>query len=624
MTPARRLRFLLPTLSLVLLAQGAQAQLPADERSFDVQLFHPPVGPHGFITLDTAKVPAHGLFGLALTSSYQRSAFSIEVESDRAELAGRFDVVHHQIASELTAAVGLYDIFEVGVGLPLTLYLTGNDYNSMGQPDQKLTAAGIGDIRIETKARLGAVGPGKEVTFALAPGLTLPTGDGSKFLGEKTVTGRVRAITELAIPRFRAGLMVGFFAREKTHNFKAELGNQVLYTLALEARLHKDAALLGEWSGRVGSTQFVDANPSEIDLGMRVGLPHMFSLTFGGGAGLSRAIGAPQFRAFLGVGWAPDFRDADGDGVPDAEDRCPNEPEDRDGFRDGDGCPDPDNDGDGIADALDKCPNDPEDLDQFQDEDGCPELDNDGDGIPDLNDPCPNAAEDGRGKRPRDGCPSSSEDSDGDGIADGRDKCPDEPEDRDGFEDQDGCPDVDNDNDGIPDGYDACPNEPEDQDGFEDTDGCPDPDNDKDGIVDAKDRCPNQPETLNGNRDDDGCPDPGAEIVRLNGDRIEVRERINFGGGGQLTPASSAVIDLVAMVLRGHAELAKVRIELTGGGDAQARAETIIAELVRRGVEASRLTALSKNGPVRMDIIVESRTPPRKAGAPPAPLHSPQ
>jgi len=201
--------------SLALLTETARAQLPSDERSFDVQLFHAPVGPHGFITLDTAKVPAHQQFALSLTSNYQRSAFSIVVESDRPELAGRFDVVRHQIASELTLAVGLFDRFEIGIGVPVTLYLSGNDYNAMGQPDQSLSAAGIGDIRIEAKANLATVSlsPGKELNFALAPGLTLPTGDGTKFLGERTVTGRLRGIAELDLERFRAAMMAGFSPR---------------------------------------------------------------------------------------------------------------------------------------------------------------------------------------------------------------------------------------------------------------------------------------------------------------------------------------------------------------------------------------------------------------------------
>src|SRR5690606_32712797 len=54
-------------------------------------------------------------------------------------------------------------------------------------------------------------------------------------------------------------------------------------------------------------------------------------------------------------------------------DKCPNEPEDKDGFQDEDGCPEPDNDGDGIADGLDKCPNEAEVVNGFQDQDGCPD-----------------------------------------------------------------------------------------------------------------------------------------------------------------------------------------------------------------------------------------------------------
>jgi outer membrane protein OmpA-like peptidoglycan-associated protein len=121
----------------------------------------------------------------------------------------------------------------------------------------------------------------------------------------------------------------------------------------------------------------------------------------------------------------PPILDRDHDGILDNVDKCPDDPEDKDGFQDEDGCPDPDNDQDGIADKIDQCPNEPEDKDGFQDDDGCPDPDNDGDG-----------------------------------IADKIDQCPNEPEDKDGFEDDDGCPDPDNDKDGFPDVSDACPNEP--------------------------------------------------------------------------------------------------------------------------------------------------------------------
>lgn len=131
----------------------------------------------------------------------------------------------------------------------------------------------------------------------------------------------------------------------------------------------------------------------------------------------------------------PALGDRDGDGVLDAADRCPDEPEDRDGFEDDDGCPEEqDTDGDTILDASDFCVFQPEDRDGYLDEDGCPEPDDDLDG-----------------------------------IADDEDRCPRDPEDRDGFEDDDGCPEADNDRDGVADVMDRCPNEA----GIESEQGCP-------------------------------------------------------------------------------------------------------------------------------------------------------
>lgn len=110
-----------------------------------------------------------------------------------------------------------------------------------------------------------------------------------------------------------------------------------------------------------------------------------------------------------------------------------------------------DTDGDGIVDASDVCPTEPEDVDGDRDEDGCPDDD-------DVSEPAV----------------AEIADQDGDGIPDASDACPAEPEDRDGFEDSDGCPDPDDDRDGIPDASDACRSDPETLNGFRDEDGCPD------------------------------------------------------------------------------------------------------------------------------------------------------
>jgi len=89
--------------------------------------------------------------------------------------------------------------------------------------------------------------------------------------------------------------------------------------------------------------------------------------------------------------------DRDGDGIPDSVDRCPDEPEDFDGFQDDDGCPEPDNDGDGVPDVVDRCPNTPGPAENA----GCPIRDADGDGVPDDVDRCPNTP----GPASNQGCP---------------------------------------------------------------------------------------------------------------------------------------------------------------------------------------------------------------------------
>ncbi len=92
----------------------------------------------------------------------------------------------------------------------------------------------------------------------------------------------------------------------------------------------------------------------------------------------------------------PVVKDTDGDGIPDDVDKGPLDPEDKAGFQDDDGCPDPDNDNDGIVDAMDACPNNPGPIENR----GCPVLDRDGDGIPDALDRCPDEP-----GLPPDGCP---------------------------------------------------------------------------------------------------------------------------------------------------------------------------------------------------------------------------
>jgi outer membrane protein OmpA-like peptidoglycan-associated protein len=618
------------------MAGAAQAQQAApQDHTIDAQLFQPAIGRRNFLTVESAEVPEHKQLSFGFGFNYQRRPYIVYTQGTSPATSS---VVDSQLSGELDASIGLFGRAQVGFGIPFTPYLSGDETDPMGAPTgARLTESGLGDIRVEGKATLLTLGEDEDYTLGVSAGLTLPTGKDPMrpYLGDKLLTGRIKALATAQLGKLRMGANLGVLVRSTSQNFATELGPQLLYSAAAGYQALDRVEVLLEAYGRSGLQQFDkfygDVNPFEIDLALRWGVTSMWSLLVGGGRGLGNGIGAPQGRGFVAAAFNPDFRDRDGDGVYDVDDKCPDQPEDRDGYQDRDGCPDPDNDGDGIPDAQDKCPNEAEDFDQFEDEDGCPELDNDKDGIPDVSDACPNAAEDGRGKRPKDGCPSTAEDSDGDGVNDTVDKCPDDPEDKDGFEDEDGCPDPDNDGDGIPDNFDNCPNAAEDMDGFEDEDGCPDPDNDHDGISDAEDKCPLKPETLNGNKDDDGCPDAGPEIVRLAVGRIEVDERMGFAteaGKTVLRPNALQAVGLVAMVLRGHPDILKVRVEVHAEGvskeETQRRADAIRDALAKKGVEASRIDPVGLGaGSPHVDFLIESTKPAPKAAPAAAPDAAP-
>ncbi len=233
--------------------------------------------------------------------------------------------------------------------------------------------------------------------------------------------------------------------------------------------------------------------------------------------------------------------DADGDGVPDVCDACPDTPPDIavdpigcvqagaccfpgavclttpnaddctaiDGMFMGHGvmCGS-DSDGDGVAVCNDLCPDDPNKTHWETCGCGEPEDDTDEDGTKDCVDGCPDDPE--KTEPGFCGCGEVEEDvgdADGDGVANCADQCPGVDDTADG--DGDGVPDctdvcpgfddtLDDDEDEVPDGCDAClgfdDRLDDDADGVpNECDPCPDDnpdDSDGDGVCDTLDDCP--------------------------------------------------------------------------------------------------------------------------------------
>lgn len=365
-------------------------------------------------------------------------------------------IIEQMTTVHLLAAYGITDDLELGLALPFG-FVEGRDIDILDGTN----GGAAGDLRFSPRYRIIGGDAGDGFRLAASLDIGMPTGDGTRGLGSKGYSVAPILAADIGLGMARIVANVGFRYRTETETLaNVEIGNEVIYALGAQVDFGENPyALIAEVHGvaPAGSVEDTAASaPLEGLLGVRGHTVDGHAATLGAGYGFIDGYGAPALRVMAGYTYSPAADtcqvcgappppaapvDSDGDGLVDTMDACPAQPEDKDGFEDGNGCPDPDNDGDGILDGVDRCPNDAEDEDGDADDDGCPDV---------------------------------AADRDGDGIPDDKDVCPDEPEDKDGIEDANGCPEEDADKDGVLDADDKCPLKAETVNGFEDTDGCPD------------------------------------------------------------------------------------------------------------------------------------------------------
>jgi outer membrane protein OmpA-like peptidoglycan-associated protein len=355
-----------------LLAEGR-----ASAQGLDGERFVPAAGAAGGLQVERPVVPTHLGYGLGLFLNF---ADDPVVVRDRAtgELAGK--LVDHALSADLLGSLGLFDWFELAVGLPVRLVYRGDAATVDGAA--LAAAAGVGDLRLVPKMSFGWSGnaSGGHVLGVALP-LTLPTGQARALRGAGGVTVEPRFLALLYGARWLLDASLGF--RFRGRDIPSAPGHELTFGLAAtytpqiaEDPLDLQLEAVGGWLPQ-GPGRALSALPLEV-LGALVWKPHpRWRVYAGGGVGVTNGPGVPDARALAGVRYAVavpgrgGVRDSDSDGVPDDQDRCPDQPEDMDGFQDGDGCPEPDNDHDGIADDDDECPDDAEEP--GGDKDGCPD-----------------------------------------------------------------------------------------------------------------------------------------------------------------------------------------------------------------------------------------------------------
>lgn len=589
------------SLSLAALALSSAALADESDRRFPGFRLEPAVDVEGIGNTEWGEVPEHLQWDVALWLGYENDPVYLFTPVDGLNPLERDDVlVQNRVHTNLVAAVGLVDWLQLGLDVPVLL-AQSRDAARAPELDAavgELSGFGLGDITVSTKVRVLRQRDGAPFDISFMAPFSVPSGQDTDFMGEEgmTFSPGVAISREIGDVRLAANLQHRF--RDEVDSYTLTLGNELIGRLAAAYRF----TVMADNPTEIGASLTFDnatstlfrgdnalsRNPVELmgDVQHKVWGP--IDAFFGGAAGLVSNYGVPDYRVFAGVRFSerppPDY---DFDGIRGDADRCPRDPENKNGVQDDDGCPDGDDtDKDGIVDAADACKDVPEDKDGVEDTDGCPE-DDDKDGIPDDKDACRAAPEDKDGFQDDDGCPD--DDNDGDGVKDADDKCKDVPEDKDSFEDDDGCPDDDNDKDGLADATDACPNEA----GPKTNKGCPDKDRDGDTVVDRLDNCPDEP----GPPENGGCAK--KQLVVLTDAKIEIKDKVFFKTNSDVIEKKSfALLDNVAAVLQAHPELAKIRVEghTDNVGDAAynkdlsgRRAASVRKYLMGKGVLETRL-----------------------------------
>lgn len=416
----------------------ARADGPTDA---DLRSFRASPDKHG--TLATEGISTPGPWNLQAAHWLVFESASLRITETNGEVKR---AVGPRLLGEPTVFLGLGHRAAFGVSLPYVLHQDAGGSSLAASPP----STGIGDLALHGKASVKEIDPDAGgLGFAFLSRVQLPTGDRSSFISDKGAIADLRALFAIDYILARITGVIGYRMRFVHHQVSnMVLGDTIPWGATLSLKPLPGLGLdTKKWLFNLETHGEVGAVPNKLLTSSRVS-PAFLGLSvrkevakdlfvFGGvEMGLSDAIGAPLFRGMLTLSYAPTIVDDDRDGVPDdGTDECPGLPEDGQGKKPHDGCPDYEGEETGS-----NPPTEPEP----------PAL------------PTPDVA------------PVASSDADADGIPDEIDKCPNERETVNGYEDEDGCPELDSDNDTFLDAVDSCPDKPETFNGFNDEDGCPD------------------------------------------------------------------------------------------------------------------------------------------------------
>lgn len=218
--------------------------------------------------------------------------------------SGRTSVIDNLYVANLFGALSFTDWFEVGLNIPIVAY---NDFftdDAAAQPDG---GGGMNDILMMAKFRFVDIEKHK-VGFSFMPFVTLPSGDVFRYMGNGTVTGGGKFITDVRFgDRFSIALNLGADLRDDVTRNAVRINDQFTYSLAGNVRFGRGWEGIAEIYGSTVLADFFsfsNSSPLEAGGGIRYNFAKSgFAVDLGSTVGIIDGVGAPRFRAFAGLRW---------------------------------------------------------------------------------------------------------------------------------------------------------------------------------------------------------------------------------------------------------------------------------------------------------------------------------
>jgi len=376
------------------IALAAALPLAARAQTIDVSLFHPASGGDGFAAVEGARPPIAGepAFEVRSWLDYAQNPLVFRPQS-----GGENVLLNSRTGGWLGLQAHVWGPLSASLQVPFTYTQDGNLNVSTLPASSRGTSSllgGFGDLRLTPRLSLLRQETGAGIDLAAQFSLEFPTARANTL----TDDGRIRAEALLALGRRLLessggdlDLLGNVFVRFRPpHEFvDVKTGNEVglragLGYLPPSRRAWIPKRLYAELEGRTYARADFAAGtvPAEWRLGATVCPVRGLAIDFAGGGALSDGVGAPRARFLIGLGWSPSAcndssvslrpppRPASLPVQVFAEATCPPIPSESPKMVAAAFVPEPtpDRDGDGVPDSDDSCPDQPGPVANY----GCP------------------------------------------------------------------------------------------------------------------------------------------------------------------------------------------------------------------------------------------------------------